>query len=141
MSFGLHSTPAMFQRMVNTVLRSSFQFAQAYIDDIIVFIQSWEEHFSHLDEVLKCLQDANLTVQLGKCQFAKPYVHYLGHVIGQGKVFPDRGKIEAVLRYKTKYKEGSSGLSRIGWILSLFYTPVCNHGCSTDGFDKEEGTG
>lgn len=89
----------MFQRMVNTVLRSCFQFAQAYIDDIVVFSQSWQEHLSHLDKVLKCLQDAYLNVQLGKCQFAKPYLDYLGHVIGQGRVFPDRGKIEAVLRY------------------------------------------
>lgn len=89
----------MFQRMVNTVLRSCFQFAQAYIDDIVVFSQSWQEHLSHLDKLLKCLQDAYLNVQLGKCQFAKPYLHYLGHVIGQGRVFLDRGKIEAVLCY------------------------------------------
>lgn len=40
MPFGLHSAPATFQRMVNTVLRSCFQFAQAYIDDIVAFSQS-----------------------------------------------------------------------------------------------------
>uniref|UniRef100_A0A1X7V1E0 Reverse transcriptase domain-containing protein n=1 Tax=Amphimedon queenslandica TaxID=400682 RepID=A0A1X7V1E0_AMPQE len=99
MPFGLHSAPATFQRMVNTVLRSCFQFAQAYIDEIVIFSQNWKEHLYHLEEVLECLWDANLTVQLGKCQFAKPYVHYLGHVIRQGKVLPDKEKIRAVQCY------------------------------------------
>uniref|UniRef100_A0A1X7T409 Reverse transcriptase RNase H-like domain-containing protein n=1 Tax=Amphimedon queenslandica TaxID=400682 RepID=A0A1X7T409_AMPQE len=82
MPFGLHSAPATFQWMVNTVLRSCFQFAQAYI---VIFSQNWKELLYHLEEVLECLWDANLTVQLG-------------HVIGQGKVLPDK-KIRAVQCY------------------------------------------
>lgn len=59
MPFGLHSAPATFQRMVNSVLRHCSQFAQAYIDDIVIFSQSCEEHLDHLEGVLGCLQDAN----------------------------------------------------------------------------------
>ena len=117
MPFGLHSAPATFQRMVNTVLRSCFPFARAYIDDIVIFSQSYQDHLFHLEAVLSCLKNANLTVQLGKCQFAKPYVHYLGHVIGQGKVFPDREKIDAVIRYpqpETK-KEIRAFLGLVGY--------------------------
>jgi len=99
MPFGLHSAPATFQRMINHVLRDCWSFARAYIDDIVVFSRSREEHLTHLHRVLECLQKAQLTVNMAKCQFGKSEVHYLGHVIGGGTVKPDPQKIEAVNNY------------------------------------------
>ena len=101
MPFGLHSAPATFQRMINHVLRDCWSFARAYIDDIVVFSSSWEEHLTHLHKVLNCLQVANLTIKMSKCQFGRIKVHYLGHVIGGGQVKPDPGKLEAVRDYPT----------------------------------------
>ena len=74
MPFGLHNAPATFQRMVNSVLRDCSQFAQSYIDDIVIFSQSWGQHLLHLERVFQLLSDANLSVQLHKCQFCQPYV-------------------------------------------------------------------
>lgn len=87
MPFGLHSAPATFQRMINHVLRDCCNFARAYIDDIVVFSSSREEHLTHLHKGLNCLQVVNL--------------HYLGHVIGGGQVKPDPRKLKAVRDYPT----------------------------------------
>ena len=101
MPFGLHSAPATFQRMINHVLRDCWSFARAYIDDIVVFSGSWEEHLTHLHKVLHCLEVANLTIKMSKCQFGRVEVHYLGHVIGGGEVRPDPEKLSAVRDYPT----------------------------------------
>ena len=101
MPFGLRSAPATFQRMINHVLRDCWSFARAYIDNIVVFSSSWEEHLTHLHKVLNCLQEANLTIKMSKCQFGRIKVHYLGHVIGGGQVKPDPRKLEAVRGYPT----------------------------------------
>ena len=99
MPFSLHSAPATFQRMINHVLRDCWSFARAYIDDIVIFIRSWEEHLVHLREVFTCLKAARLTINVSKCQFGKNEVRYLGHVIGGGTVRPDPQKLEAVNNY------------------------------------------
>ena len=99
MPFGLHSAPATFQRMINHTLRDCWPFARAYIDDIVIFSRSWEEHLVHLQGVFTCLQTAKLTINVSKCQFGRNEVRYLGHVIGGGTVRPDPQKLEAVNNY------------------------------------------
>ena len=74
MPFGLHYSAATFQWVINHVLGDYWSFARAYLDDIVVFSSSWEEHLHHLCQVLECLHKAQLTV---KCQFGKNEVHYL----------------------------------------------------------------
>ena len=99
MPFGLHSTPATFQRMINHVLSGCQDFVRAYIDDIVVYSRSWEEHLDHLRQVLTRLQGAGLTVKIKKCQFGRPKVPYLGHLVGGGDLEPDPGKVQAVKEY------------------------------------------
>ena len=99
MPFGLHSTPATFQRLMNYVLRSCESYAKSYIDDIAVYSQTWEEHLEHLGEVFRRLVSADLHVKLVKCHFGVSKVHYLGHVIGQGEIEPDQQKIAGVQSY------------------------------------------
>ena len=95
MPFGLHSAQITFQRMINHVLRDCCTFAMVYIDDIVVFSDSWK------DKVLDCLCEANLTIKMSKCQFGRNVVNYLGHVIGGGQVRPDPQKLDAVKAYPT----------------------------------------
>jgi len=64
MPFGLHNAPATFQRLMNHIL---LDFTRAYIDDIVIFSQSWEEHLGHLGEVFRRLAKAGLRVKLVKC--------------------------------------------------------------------------
>ena len=99
MPFGLHNAPATFQRTMNEVLEGCDGFAGCYIDDLVVYSKSWEEHLQHLREVLGWLKAANLTVKMKKCQFGQRKVHYLGHVIGDGRVRPDPQKLQAVVEY------------------------------------------
>ena len=101
MPFGLYSGPATIQRMINHVLQDCWSFARAYIDDIVVFSGSWEEHFDHLHKVLKCLHEANLTIKIAKCQFGRKEVDYLEDLIGGGKVKPDPQTLQAVKDYPT----------------------------------------
>ena len=101
MPFGLHNAPATFQRLMNHILRGCQTYVRAYIDDIDDYSQTWKEHLEHLGRVFQCLADANLRVKLSKCQFGRHEVHYLGHVIGQGKLRPDENKVIAVKNYHT----------------------------------------
>ena len=81
MPFGLHNAPATFQRTMNHVLRDCRGFSGAYIDDIVVFSKSWEEHIPHLREVFTQLEKAGFTVKVKKSRFENDTAHYLGPVI------------------------------------------------------------
>lgn len=86
MAFGLHNAPATFQRTMNHVLQDCQDFSATYLDDVVIFSRSWEEHLVHLWEVISQLQQVGLTVKLKKCQFGREQVDYLRHVIGGGKI-------------------------------------------------------
>jgi len=60
MPFGLHNAPAIFQRLMNHTLQDCQSFARACIDDIVIFSQSWEEHFGYLGEMFRHLAEAGL---------------------------------------------------------------------------------
>ena len=97
MPFGLCNAPATFQRLMQTVLRGLFPSkCLIYLDDIIVFGQTAEEHDRNLTEVLRRIQDAGLTLNPKKCCFLRNSVDYLGHQISaEGiKALPD--KLETV---------------------------------------------
>jgi len=101
MPFGLHNAPATFQRLMNHVLRGAETYASSYIDDIVVFSQTWQEHLDHLRDVFSRLQQAGLTLRSEKCHYGMKEAQYLGHVIGGGKVRPDPKKVQAVRDYPT----------------------------------------
>ncbi|XP_057693505.1 uncharacterized protein LOC130916648 [Corythoichthys intestinalis] len=117
MPFGLHGAPATFQRLMDKVLCGLSQFAAAYLDDIIIYSNSWDEHLQHLKVVLRCLQNAGLTVNPAKCAFAKRETEYLGFVIGGGLVKPQIGKVEAIrcCPLPRTQKQLKSFLGMSGW--------------------------
>lgn len=94
--FGLHGAPATFQRLMDQVLHDCSDFAAAYLDDIVIHSNTWEEHVEHLRTVLDHLHSAGLTVNPSKCVFAAAETEYLGHVIGKGVIRPQVSKIEAM---------------------------------------------
>lgn len=93
--FGLHGAPATFQRLIDQVLHG-LTFAAAYLDDIVIYSTTWEEHVQHLQEVLQRLQEAGLTVNPAKCAVARTETEYLGFVIGNGVVRPQVKKVQAL---------------------------------------------
>ena len=98
MPFGLMGAPATFQRVMDQILDGLQDFTSAYLDDLIVFSTTWEDHLNHVDLVLNQLRGAGLTAKPGKCQFGMKRCSYLGHVVGGGEVRMEQDKIEAVKR-------------------------------------------
>ena len=79
-SFGLAQAPAFFQHLMNKVL-DKCPFAMMYLDDIIIFSDTEEEHLAHIKEIFKRLKAADLKMKRSKCDFFKKHIHYLGHLI------------------------------------------------------------
>ncbi|CAM5143851.1 unnamed protein product [Natator depressus] len=94
--FGLKGAPATFQHLVDQLLRGMESFAKAYIDDICVFSQTWEDHMSQVRQVLDRLQGPGLTVKAEKCKVGMAEVSYLGHRVGSGRLKPEPAKVEVI---------------------------------------------
>lgn len=71
-------------------------FVVVFFDDILIYSSSEEAHLEHVRTVLQCLQSNQFFVKLSKCSFFETTVHYLGHVVGEGRVRADPTKIEAM---------------------------------------------
>jgi len=97
--FGLCGAPVTFQRMMDEVTREMNQFANAYLDDLIVFSKSWEDHLVHVKTVLDRPQEVGLTTKPSKCQLAMAECTYLGRVVGNGVVKPEASKIQAIAQF------------------------------------------
>ena len=99
--FGLRNLPITFQQTMNDVLRDLIAKSFiVYVDDIIVFSSTFEEHLVHLQEVFDRLRKANLTLKLSKCKFAVQNVKYLGNILSTEGVSPDPYKIKIVQQWK-----------------------------------------
>ena len=85
--FGLAQAPAYLQLLMNEVLEG-LNFAMTYLDDIIIFSNSEEEHLLHLEEVFRRLKEAGLKMKRSKCDFFKSQIHYLGHLISENGISP-----------------------------------------------------
>ena len=97
---GLKNSPAMFQRLMETVLHGlTFKFCLIYLDDIIVYSKSFSEHLHHLKDVFDRLQNAGLKLHPQKCSFAKKEIKYLGHIVSKDGITPDPAKVEAIRNY------------------------------------------
>ncbi|XP_045023691.1 uncharacterized protein K02A2.6-like [Daphnia magna] len=102
MAFGLCNAPATFQRLMNYVLKDVLgKKALVYLDDVIIFSDSFEDHLRDIRKIFDLLKAANLKLKLKKCQFIKQSVNYLGHVILTDGIKPDPGKIDRIVNYKT----------------------------------------
>ena len=100
MPFGLSNAPATFQRVMDKMLSGATEFAKTYIDDIVVFSACWRDHLTHLEEVLKRLKDARLTVNQSKCDWGKSEIEYLGHVVGSGKTSVPQARVSDLRNFK-----------------------------------------
>jgi len=95
--FGLSTAPGTFERLMTLVLKGlQFKICLCYLDDIIVFANSFEEHLRRLEEVFMRIESAGLKLKPTKCELFKKETTYLGHVVGEDGVKTDPKKIEKV---------------------------------------------
>ena len=100
--FGLSGAPATFQSLLMKVLSGiSWKFALCYIDDVIIFSASFDDHLKHLNEVFERLRKAGLKLSPSKCYFAKQKLTYLGHIISKEGIQTDNKKVEKVKNLKS----------------------------------------
>lgn len=118
MPFGIRNAPSEFSRLMDIVLAGlQWKTALVYIDDIIIFARSFEEHKKNLIEVLNALKAANLKLKLSKCNFCQEKVTFLGHEISKNGVEPDRTKITSVTNHPApkNQKELQKFLGLVQW--------------------------
>ncbi|KAH7478801.1 Transposon Tf2-9 polyprotein [Fusarium oxysporum f. sp. matthiolae] len=102
MPFGLTGAPATFQRYINDALREHLDiFCTAYLDDILIYSRTREEHIEHLKMVLQKLRAAGLFANPAKCEFLVKETKFLGLIVGQEGIRMDPAKVETVKDWKT----------------------------------------
>ena len=159
MPFGLTNAPAVFQRLMQKVLNGlnpdgGKQFVAAYLDDILVFSETLEDHLIHLRKVIDRLKAANLKLKPAKCMFVRREVEYLGHIITADGLKPNPRITDAVCNFCTPesvqdvrrflgmasyYRKFIAGFSKIAQPLHHLtakdvpfkWSPDCETACAT----------
>ena len=95
MPFGLVNAPASFSRIMRKLL-FGLEHVENYIDDILIYTNTWEEHITRLGELFRRLRDANLTAKPSKCYIGYEQVDFLGHTVGHGVMQPLTKTVDSI---------------------------------------------
>ncbi|CAN2388629.1 Reverse transcriptase (RNA-dependent DNA polymerase), partial [Pristimantis euphronides] len=97
MPFGLNNAPGTFQRLMERCLGDfNFEFTLIYLDDIVVYSATFEDHLQKLGQVFKRLKENGLKLKPSKCRLLQREIDYLGHRISEKGIQPSPEKIAAV---------------------------------------------
>ena len=99
--FGIRIGVQTFSFVINKAIGHCSDFATNYLDDIIVFSRTAEDHMQHLERIFAALQIADLKIKVLKCEFFKKHISYLGFLIGETGIHCDRSKVEAINKIAT----------------------------------------
>ena len=106
-------------------------FVFVYLDDILIFSQSQEEHEVHLRQLFGRLQEHGLVISLSKCQFGVSDIDFLGHRVNQQGVFPPPEKVDAICSFPrpATVKQLQEYLGMVTFLTGLYHQllPSCNH--------------
>ena len=119
---GLASAPGAFQHLMEMIMAGlSYEVALVYLDDIIIFGRSFEEHLNRLDLVLGRLKDAGLKIKGSKFSFFREKNHFLGHIVSNQGIEVDPKKVAAVSKKKSPrtIKELRAMLGLVGFYRSI----------------------
>ena len=96
MPFGLMNAPGLFTQLISQVLSGLESFSTGYIDDILCFSESLDDHFKHLEQIFERLREHGLKLKLTKCSFLQSETSYLGFKVTRQGIKPEENKIEAI---------------------------------------------
>src|SRR4051812_42360871 len=101
MSFGVSNAPVVFMEYMTRIFHDQLdKFVVVFIDDILIYSKSPEEHEEHLRVALQVLKEKQLYAKLSKCEFSLSEVSFLGHVISGNGIAVDLSKEDAVLQWE-----------------------------------------
>ncbi|MBW0526446.1 hypothetical protein O181_066161 [Austropuccinia psidii MF-1] len=100
MQFALKNAPAHFKRMMDTIFQEEILegWMVVYIDDIIIYSETWEDHVKYIDRLLSKCTPINLKISLKKCNFGQQELPDLGHKVSVISMAIDRNRVAAVLQ-------------------------------------------
>lgn len=94
------NAPATFMRVMNDLFKPFLDnFVLVYLDDVIVYNKTWEEHMCHIKKVIDVLKKEKLYLKLSKCHFGKTSLIYLGHIVSNGKLRTNPSKVEVIMKW------------------------------------------
>lgn len=100
MPFGLTNAPATFMALMNDIFRPYLdKFVLAFLDDILIYSRTREEHLQHLTLVLQELRRHKLCAKASKCEFLRDRVEFLGHIVGSDGLHMMQDKLDAVAKW------------------------------------------
>lgn len=99
--FGLKTCPAIFQRILSSIIREHrlSSFTVNYIDDILIFSETFEGHIKHLSRLLEAILEEGFRLKFSKCSFAQNSVRYLGHIIENNTITPLKDNLIAIKNF------------------------------------------
>ena len=125
MPFGLHNAPATFSRLVCKLVCGCESFCLVYLDDVLIFSNSWSDHMKHLRIIFERVRNAGLTLKRSKCEFAAAELDYLGHHIGLSKVSPRKQKVHALVDFpRPSNRKGVQCFFRFSWLFPSVYSAL-----------------
>jgi hypothetical protein len=102
MPFGLTNAPASFQHLMNHNFRTMLDhYVICYLDDILIYSDTLEEHYQHVTSVLETLRKAGLFAKAEKCEFHQHSVEFLGFIVGRDGITMDVKKVQSILDWPT----------------------------------------
>ena len=122
MPFGVTNAPATFQRMMNSLFKEELDdFILVYIDDILIFSRTLQEHIRHIRIALERLRTAKFYPRLHKCSFFQTHVEYLGFDVPIRRIQPSPEKVKTIVGWPTpkSVKDVRSFLDLAGFIAGL----------------------
>ena len=115
--YGLMNCPAGFQRFINSCLAQYCdEICTAYLDDVLVFSKTFQEHMENLRKVLKCLREKGVKLNLKKCHFFKKEIRYLGRLISAEGYSPDPQDVQALDKCKVPPKDVGKLRALLGFL-------------------------
>lgn len=122
--FGLKTSPCIFQRILSNIIRKHklSDFTVNYIDDILVFSKTFEEHIDHLAQLLEAIMKEGFRLKFSKCTFALDSVQYLGHIIKYNSISPIKDNLISIKNFPVpkNQKNIRQFLGKLIFTMSMF---------------------